>query len=107
LKGVFTAQLHNNESCAIVACVFVAAGMYLQSHCLAMDVSSDLTIPAFGRHVTVFIMIRELSYLFHPFWVNAVLNGVVVSDILTKLLYAFIAFVGATCPSHLILLPSP
>jgi hypothetical protein len=40
---------------AIVACVFVAAGMCLPSRCLAMNVYSDFTIPAFGRHVTIFI----------------------------------------------------
>jgi hypothetical protein len=50
-ESVFTAALHNNGSYPIVSCVFVAAGKCLTSSCLAMDVSSDFTIPAFGRHV--------------------------------------------------------
>jgi hypothetical protein len=35
----------------IDACVFVAAGMCLPSRCLAMDVCSGSTIPAFRPHV--------------------------------------------------------
>jgi hypothetical protein len=42
----------------IVACVFVAAGMCLPSSCMAMDFSSDFTIPAFGHHVTVLRAIK-------------------------------------------------
>jgi hypothetical protein len=53
LGGVFTAPVHNNGSYLIVACVFIAAGMCLPSCCLAMDVTSDFTIPAFGRHVRI------------------------------------------------------
>jgi hypothetical protein len=53
-EGVFTAPLHSNGSYLIVACIFVAAGMCLPSHCLGMNVCSDFTIPAFGSHVTVF-----------------------------------------------------
>jgi hypothetical protein len=52
-EDVFTAPLLNDGSYLIVACVFVAAGMCLPSSYLTMDVSSDFTIPAFGRHVTV------------------------------------------------------
>jgi hypothetical protein len=52
-KGVFTAPLHSERSYSIVACVFVAAGMCLPSRCLAMDVCSEFTIPAFGCHVTL------------------------------------------------------
>jgi hypothetical protein len=37
----------------IVACVIVAAGMCLPSRCLAMNVYSDFTLPAFGRLVTI------------------------------------------------------
>jgi hypothetical protein len=37
----------------IVACWFLAAGMCFPSSCLAMDVSSDFTIPDFGHYVTV------------------------------------------------------
>jgi hypothetical protein len=70
-----------------------------------MYVSSDFTVPAFGRHNTILIMIRQLSGLFCPFWVNVVLNGLLTSNFQTKLLYALIASVRATCPSHLILRP--
>jgi hypothetical protein len=38
---------------SIVACLFVAAGTCLPRSCLAMNVYSDFTIPAFGRHVTI------------------------------------------------------
>jgi hypothetical protein len=41
----------NNSS--IVACVSVAAETFSPIRCLAMDVSSGSTIPAFRRHVTV------------------------------------------------------
>jgi hypothetical protein len=50
---MFTAPLHSNGRYSGVACVFVAAGVCLPSTCLAVDVSSDFTIPAFGRHVTI------------------------------------------------------
>jgi hypothetical protein len=36
-KGVFTAPLHSNGSYSIVACVLVAAEIYLPSRCLAMN----------------------------------------------------------------------
>jgi hypothetical protein len=52
-EGVFTATLHSNGSYSIVACVFVTAGMCLPSRCLAMNVYSDFSIPAFGRYITV------------------------------------------------------
>jgi hypothetical protein len=50
---VFTAPLHSNVSYSTIACVFVVAGMYLPSRCLAMNVYSDVTIPAFRHHVTL------------------------------------------------------
>jgi hypothetical protein len=53
-EGMFTAPLHRNGSYSIVACVIVAAGMYLPSSCLAIDFSSDFTIPAFGHHVPLY-----------------------------------------------------
>jgi hypothetical protein len=53
-EGVLTAPLHNNGSYPIVACVFVVSGMYLPSRCLVMNVYSHFTIPAFGRHVTIY-----------------------------------------------------
>jgi hypothetical protein len=52
-EGVLTAPLHSNGSYAIVACVFVAAGLCLQSRCLAMNIYSDTTISAFWRDVTI------------------------------------------------------
>jgi hypothetical protein len=45
--------MHSNGNYSIVACVFVAAGMCLPSRCLAINVYSDFTIPAFQRHVTI------------------------------------------------------
>jgi hypothetical protein len=50
--SVFRAPLHVNGIYSTVSCVFFAAGMYLLSSCLAMNVYPDFTIPAFGRHVT-------------------------------------------------------
>jgi hypothetical protein len=41
LEDVFTAPFHSNGSYSIVACVFVAAGMCLPGHCLAMNIYSD------------------------------------------------------------------
>jgi hypothetical protein len=46
-EGVFTAPLHSNGCYSNVACVFFAAGMYLLSRCLAMNVYCDVTIPGF------------------------------------------------------------
>jgi hypothetical protein len=37
-------------------CLFVAAGTCLPRRCLAMNVYSDFTIPAFGRHITVLLL---------------------------------------------------
>jgi hypothetical protein len=53
-EGMFTAPLHNNGTYSIVSCVFVAAGMCLPSRYIAINVYSDFTIPAFGRHVTIY-----------------------------------------------------
>jgi hypothetical protein len=50
---VFRAPLHSNGSYSIIAFVLVAAGICLPSSCLSVDVSSDFTVPAFGRHVTI------------------------------------------------------
>jgi hypothetical protein len=52
-ESMFTGPLHSNGSYSIIACVFVVSGMCLQSLCLAINVFSDFTIPAFGSHVTV------------------------------------------------------
>jgi hypothetical protein len=54
-EGMFTVPLHSNGSYSVVACVFIAAGMCLPSHCLAMNVCSDFTILAFRGYVTVYI----------------------------------------------------
>jgi hypothetical protein len=61
-EGEFIAPLHSNGSYSIVVCVFVAAGMCLPSRCLAMNVYSDFTTPAFGRHVTIFSRIYTSFY---------------------------------------------
>jgi hypothetical protein len=57
-EGGFTAPLHSNGSYSIVVCLFVSAGMCLPSRCLAKNVYSDFTIPAFGRHVTITFVFR-------------------------------------------------
>jgi hypothetical protein len=54
-EGVFTELLHSNGNYSIVACVFVAAGICLSNCCREMNIHSDFTIPAFGRHVTILI----------------------------------------------------
>jgi hypothetical protein len=46
-----------------VACVFVAAGICLPSHCLAMYVCSGSTVPAFRRHVTLHLKHKFLRYV--------------------------------------------
>jgi hypothetical protein len=51
-EGMFTTPLLSNGSYSIADCVFVVAGIRLPSHCLAINVSSDFTVPAFGRLVT-------------------------------------------------------
>jgi hypothetical protein len=53
-EGVFTAPLHENGSYSIAACVFIAAGIYLPSRCLVINIYSDFTIPAFGCHVAIY-----------------------------------------------------
>jgi hypothetical protein len=58
-EGLFTAPLRNNENYSIVACVFIIVGMCLLNSCLAMDVSSDFTIPDFGRRVTICNDLKE------------------------------------------------
>lgn len=50
---MFTLPLRSNRNYLIVDFVFVAAGLYLPSLCLVMNVCSDVTILAFGRNVTV------------------------------------------------------
>jgi hypothetical protein len=56
--------LHSNGSYWIVACVFVAAGIYLTSRCLAMNIYSDFTVPALWRHVTIGIsFIQHVPHL--------------------------------------------
>jgi hypothetical protein len=52
-EGVYTEPFHSNGSYSIVACVFVAAGMCLPSRCLAINIYSDFTMPAFEGHVTI------------------------------------------------------
>jgi hypothetical protein len=56
---VITAPFHSNRSYSIAAYVFVAAGICLPSRCLAMNVYSNFTLPAFGRHVTIYFDIPK------------------------------------------------
>jgi hypothetical protein len=56
-EDVFTEPLHRNGRYSIVAWVLVAAGMCLPSRCLAINFYTDMTIPAFGRNVTIYIYI--------------------------------------------------
>jgi hypothetical protein len=64
-EGVFSGSLHSNGSYSI------AAGICLPSSCLAMDVSSDFTFPAFGHHVTIILLHNEspktTTFLYIPF----------------------------------------
>jgi hypothetical protein len=46
--------LHSNSSFSIVACVFITAGTSLLNRCLALNVHSVSTIPAFRHLVTIF-----------------------------------------------------
>jgi hypothetical protein len=50
-KGVFTAPLQSNGSYSIVACLFVAAGMFTES--LSSNERLFWIISAFGRHITI------------------------------------------------------
>jgi hypothetical protein len=52
-EGVFTAPLYSKGRYSIVACVFVAEGMFLPNRCLAITAHSNFAIPTFGRHVTI------------------------------------------------------
>jgi hypothetical protein len=61
-EGAFTTPLRSNGSYFIVACVFVAAGMWLPSRCLARYVFPDFTIPASWRHVTIYFASALTSY---------------------------------------------
>jgi hypothetical protein len=52
---MLTSLLRRNVSSSIVACVFIFAEIYLPSHCLEMNVYSGSLIPAFRRHVTIWL----------------------------------------------------
>jgi hypothetical protein len=45
--------LMRHGSYPIVARIFVAAEVCFLSHCLAINVYSDFTVPAFGGHITI------------------------------------------------------
>jgi hypothetical protein len=80
-EGVFTAPLHRIGSYSIVTCVFVAAGTCLPSRFLAMDVSSDITIPAFRRHVTLWLILYfYYSEINHDHYKTAGWNKSVTSN---------------------------
>jgi hypothetical protein len=65
LQVVFTLLLHRNGSSAIVACVFITAGMCLLSRYLSTDIYFVSTIPVFRRHV------RKLSSHYSTPFVSA------------------------------------
>jgi hypothetical protein len=54
----FRKRVYRNGSYSIVACAFVAAEMCLPCRCLTMNVFSDFTVPAFGRHVTICLLAK-------------------------------------------------
>jgi hypothetical protein len=68
-EAVFTALLHNNGSYSIIACVFIAAGTFLPSRCLAKNIYCDYAIPTFGRHVTIY-KYRHRPIIFHHILIN-------------------------------------
>jgi hypothetical protein len=78
MQGVFTSPLHSNGSYAIVACVFVAVGMCLPSHCLAVNTYSDFTVPAFGRYVNMVMNFLVISSAGN-FCISILLSGVKVA----------------------------
>jgi hypothetical protein len=63
-ESVFTAPFPNNGSYSIISCVFFAAGIFLPSRFLAMNIYSDFIIPAFGRHVTLYFITHTLIQLY-------------------------------------------
>jgi hypothetical protein len=63
-EDVFAMPLQCNGSYSIVGWVFVAAGIYLQSPCLAMNVYSDFTVQAFGRNLTLSIITFSIPIFF-------------------------------------------
>jgi hypothetical protein len=62
-ERVFTEPFNSNWSYSIGAWVFVTAEICLASSCLAMDVSFDFAIPAFGRRVTIFEILSQRTWL--------------------------------------------
>jgi hypothetical protein len=51
------------KACLHCRWIFISAGISLPSRCLAMNVYSDFGIPAFGRHVTIFIAVTTKAIL--------------------------------------------
>jgi hypothetical protein len=60
----------NNSS--IVACIFVAMEICLPCRFLAVDVSSGSTVPAFRRHVTIWMFqnVEACTVYFYNFFTN-------------------------------------
>jgi hypothetical protein len=84
--GVFTAPLHSNEICSIVACVFVAAGMYSPNRCLAIHAYCDYTLLAFGRHVT---LLPPKSYSFRMIYRRAAISPFLRAVLATSMIGLF------------------
>jgi hypothetical protein len=59
-RSVLTSSLHRNGSSSIIACVFISVGTCLPTRCLATNVYCGSAVPAFGRHVTIWIMSKLL-----------------------------------------------
>jgi hypothetical protein len=77
ITAVFIAPFLSNGSHSVVVCMFVAAGICLPNHCLAINVSSDFTIPAFGRDVTILFNFMDKKHIYTSI---AVLDFVTVYD---------------------------
>jgi hypothetical protein len=92
-EGVFAASLYSNGSYSIAVCVFVAAGMCLPSRCLAMNMYSDFTIPAFGRHVTVF----SKQVVLIPLFPSRSLSDVILSINLINVIFTEFQWLRCRC----------
>jgi hypothetical protein len=67
---VFTALLHRNGSCQIIACIFIVAGMCSQSRCLAMvlhvnNIEVDLNLPLTTPAMRDTILLSVLKLQIH------------------------------------------
>jgi hypothetical protein len=73
------------------------ANRVLASRCLAMDVYSDFTLPAFGRHVTIYF--NKILHIHRSLQSNIVLWGVYIKIVCTL----FTSPVCALYPTYLMM----